>query len=134
MISKYVSSKTKKARDDYKREQNFFNTNNMSPKWDDSKYNTAKIGDMFAFIHSIEDKAEIFQIIGILNNTDRPEYWDMPEHNTRNVLILSQKIRDDTWTRIKNEINRPNWGILRGTTYTDWNDVLFYDENIVYSD
>lgn len=132
IISTYVSGNTKKAREDYKREQKYFNSENISPKWDDSKYNRAKIGDMFAFIHNIEDKAEIFEIKGILNAKDRPYYWNIPEHRRRNVLILSQKIRDDTWSRIKDEINKPNWGILRGTTYTDWNDLLFYNVDEVY--
>jgi hypothetical protein len=132
MVSPYVTGFTKKARVDYKRELIYFDSDKKSPKWDDSKHNLAVVGDMFAFIHNIEDKAELFEIIEIRDAENRPDYWDMPEHRRRNVLILSKKIRDDTWSRFKEELHKPDWGILRGTTRTDWTELLFYDVNDVY--
>lgn len=132
MISTHVSGNTKKARDDYIREQVYFDSLLRSPTWDDSKHNNSKIGDMFGFVHNIENKVELFEIIGILNAINRPDYWDIPEHRRRNVLILSRKIRDDTWTRVKQEIGHPNWGNLRGTYRTDWSDMLYYNVDVVY--
>ena len=34
---------------------------NKESKWDDSKYNNAVVGNMFGFVHQIEDKIEIFK-------------------------------------------------------------------------
>ena len=126
MVTPRVTGNTKKAREDYKREYVNFN-GDISPKWDDSKYNNAIVGDMFAFVHNIEDRFELFEIKGILNRIDRPDYWNIPEHRKRNVLILSKKIREDTWTRAKEEIGLPNWGILRGTCRTNMAESLFHN-------
>jgi hypothetical protein len=78
-----------KARTDYLREEPEFNEG--KPKWDDTRYNKAKIGDLFAFIHQAnnEDRMEIFEVVGIQKATDRPDYWDIDHHRNRNVLHLS---------------------------------------------
>jgi hypothetical protein len=79
---------------------------------------------------NIEDKAELFEIIGIQEAINRPDYWDIPEHRRRNVLILSRKIRDYTWSRVKNEIEKPNWG----TTSTNCDEEnLLHSEDDVYT-
>ena len=84
---------------------------------------------MFGFVHNIENRCEIFEIIGILDVDVRPGYWDIPEHRTRNVLILSKKIIEHTWDFVKTELDKANWGNLRGTTRTEWNDILYYNEH-----
>ena len=65
----------KKARVDYLLELENFS---KESKWDDSRYNNAVIGNMFGFVHQIEDKIEIFEIKNILPANTRPDYWNLP--------------------------------------------------------
>ena len=115
LVSKETSltQNGRKARIDYLRELNNFDT---SPKWDDSKYNTAKIGNFFGFVNHLEDKIELFSIKNILPGDTRPEYWDIPEHKPRNVLILSPKIKEIKWSTFKEQNNISLNYKLRGTT------------------
>lgn len=90
-ITRYVSGNTKVARADYYREQRHFNEDSeFNPKWDDSSRNKAKVGDKFAFVNNLTDSMEIFSVIAIIPVEDRPDYWDLPEHQRRRVLILSK--------------------------------------------
>jgi len=116
LVTKYIRGNTLAARVDYKREREFFNSNTISPKWDDNKYNKACIGDIFGFVHNIENRIELFHITGILKATDRPGYWNLPEHKQRNVIILSKKITQKNWSDVTILLNKPNWKVVMGTT------------------
>jgi len=110
------NSKSMKARKDYVREQENMK-NGINPKWDDSSYNKSRIGDYFAFVRQTEDIVEIFRIEKILNAEDRPDYWDMPEHQRRNVLCLSKMITNNiSWTEFKKLIGYKENYLLRGTS------------------
>ena len=98
-----TTSDGKKARMDYLREQAHFEEYNKA-RWDDSRYNTAKIGDYFAFVHCTQNFVEIFVITDITDAKNRPDHWDMPNHRNRNVLILSKKITETTWTDFKQKL------------------------------
>jgi len=106
----------KKARTDYLREQMHSSSFRLPiAKWDDSKYNTAEVGDYFGFVHQREDIVEIFQIDRIILNHDRPDYWDIHEHRRRNILILSKKLSDINWSSYKEENGYKENFVLRGT-------------------
>jgi len=103
----------KKARVDYLLELENFS---KESKWDDSRYNNAVIGNMFGFVHQIEDKIEMFEITNILPANTRPDYWDLPKHRHRNVLILSPKIEEIKWSEFKTQNNLSLNYKLLGTT------------------
>ena len=106
----------KKARTDYIRERDnssIFTT--KKSKWDDSRYNNAQIGNYFAFVHQNENKMELFKIENILPVNERPEYWNIPEHSRRNVLIPSEKIGENKWSDFKEQNNYNINYKLRGT-------------------
>lgn len=103
----------RKARVDYLLETGNFS---KESKWDDSRYNNAVIGNMFGFVHQIEDKIEIFEIKNILPASTRPDYWDLPKHRHRNVLILSPKIKEIKWSDFKEQNNISENYKLVGTT------------------
>jgi hypothetical protein len=120
-VSKYVSSKTKIAREDYYREQRHFEEDSeFNPKWDDSPGNTATIGDKFAFVQNIRNSMEIFSIIGIISIEDRPDYWDIPEHQRRRVLILSKKENTITFSFYKEQVGYSQNFRSRGTKRLAW--------------
>ena len=95
-----LTAEGKKARIDYFREQEFF-LGGTNPKWDDSHRNNARAGDKFAFVHQDRDYMEIFSIVAILPASARPTYWSMPEHQQRQVLILSQREGTTNFTDFK---------------------------------
>tara|TARA_B100001094_G_C17375789_1_gene414624 strand:- start:30 stop:431 length:402 start_codon:yes stop_codon:yes gene_type:complete len=113
---------TLKARTDYLREQvKFRDESNTNPKWDDSLNNNAEVGDKFAFVQNTTDIMEIFTIIGIIDAADRPNYWDIPEHQQRRLLILSHKEDEISFEAYK-DIHEYNQNfIVRGTTRMKWN-------------
>jgi len=96
---------TIKARADYRREEKHFIGNGHGPKWDDSTYNNAEVGDMFGFVQNGENKIEYFRIEEIIPVQSRPDYWDIPEHQRRQVLKLSKRIRVGTFTEYKTKNN-----------------------------
>ena len=104
----------KKARQDYLREQPFF-TEEGGSKWDDSSANNAQVGDMFSFVHQTRDRMEVFRIVRIVPYTERPDYWDIPEHQRRNVVYLSQKLEERVWSFFKEEAGYGERFSLRGT-------------------
>ena len=113
---------TLKARTDYLREQGKFRAGSITnPKWDDSLNNNAEVGDKFAFVQNTADIMEIFTIIGIIDAEDRPNYWDIPEHQQRRLLVLSHKEDEMSFEAYK-DIHEYNQGyIVRGTTRLIWN-------------
>jgi hypothetical protein len=107
----------KKARTDYLREQEnsaYFKI--PIAKWDDSKFNSARVGDYFGFVQQTKDIVEVFQIERIVLGRDRPDYWDIEEHRRRDILILSRKIIDIKWSSYKEENGYKENFVLRGTT------------------
>jgi len=106
----------KKARIDYLREKkNSEDFTLNSVKWDDSRHGTGEPGDLFAFVHNIRDEMEIFIIKEKINYIDRPDYWDIVEHQRRDVLILSKKIFTIKWSTYKRIHGYKENFILRGT-------------------
>ncbi len=114
LISKTLTSNGKKAKSDYLREKNF-EENGNNPKWDDSKLNNANVGDYFAFVHQKENRVEIYKIESIALANTRPNYWDLPDHQQRNVLHLSSFVKEMTWVEMKNIIGYKDAFLLRGT-------------------
>jgi len=114
LVSKTLTSNGKKARSDYLREKNF-EENGNNPKWDDSKLNNAIIGDYFAFVHQKENRVEIYKIESIALANTRPNYWDLPDHQQRNVIHLSSFAKEMTWVEMKNIIGYKDAFLLRGT-------------------
>jgi hypothetical protein len=108
-----------KARTDYLREKPLF-THGVA-KWDDSKFNSAVIGDMFGFVHQNENRVEVFEIVGITNMINRPDYWDIKEHLDRNVLHLSPIKSELRWTEYKQLAGYKENYSIRGTTKSKWN-------------
>ena len=108
-----------KARQDYLREQSLFTLG--TPKWDDTRYNKACVGDKFGFVNQIEDKIEIFEILRIQPCTERPDYWNIEEHRKRNVLYLSNLKEVKTFSGYLEECNyKPTYRII-GTCHGKWN-------------
>lgn len=114
LVSTSLTSNGKKAKSDYLREKHF-EENGNNPKWDDSKLNNAIIGDYFAFVHQKENRVEIYKIESIALANTRPNYWDLPDHQQRNVLHLSSLVNEMTWVEMKNTIGYKDSFLLRGT-------------------
>lgn len=107
----------KVAKKDYLRERDNLSKNfTENCKWDDSDKNNSIIGDYFGFVHNVENKVEIFKIIDIKRADTRPDYWNLPNHKKRNVLILGPKIKDITFSELKSIKKYKDNYILRGTS------------------
>lgn len=114
----------KKAKTDYIREKEYMIIGNIG-KWDDSKYNKSTIGDYFAFVHQLENKVEIYKIDNILLANKRPNYWDIEEHQKRNVLYLSSiNSKITTWDQMKNLLGYKKEFVLRGTQRSKKNIII----------
>jgi len=106
----------KKARTDYLREQEHSASFKIPiAKWDDSRFNSARVGDYFGFVQQKKDLIEIFQIDRIILGRDRPDYWDIEEHRRRDILILSKKLCDIKWSDYKEANGYKENFVLRGT-------------------
>jgi hypothetical protein len=65
--------------------------------WDDTKHNTARPGDYFAF-KFYNERVIIHQIVSVKNPLDRLPSWALNVgQGDRNVLILSQPMKTLTW-------------------------------------
>ena len=95
---------TKKARDDYIKEQPYFDQYDKT-MWNDNRHNKAKPGDYFAFIHNKENRAEMFVITAVLPPVCRRSYWNTEGHENRNVLLLSRKITEMTWDELRERMS-----------------------------
>ena len=119
----------KKAKNDYLREISNSSSFKLpsTAKWDDSKHNTAKVGNYFGFVHQNRNKniIEIFRIEKIILAIHRPNYWDIIEHKPRNVLILSEKIDEISWSDYKEQNNYKENFVLQGTSRLK-NNTNFY--------
>lgn len=102
------------ARKDYFREKAFFHEHGRS-KYDDSRYNLAKVGDLFCFVHASDDIMEVFFIVAIGPSRHRPEYWNISNHKPRNVLYLSQKKGEFSWKKFKTMAGYQDHFRLQGT-------------------
>ena len=102
----------------------FDDTYDENPLWDDTKKNQAKVGYKFAFVNQIDDKMEIFNIIGILTNDIRREHWNIDNHKDRRVLILSKKISEIKFTEYKKKVEYKERYTIRGTCLSKWNEEL----------
>lgn len=109
----------RKARTDYLREKEHSASFKIPiAKWDDSKFNSARVGDYFGFVQQNKDLVEVFRIERIVLGRDRPDYWDIEEHRRRDILILSKKLSDIKWSSYKIENDYKENFVLRGTTRT----------------
>jgi hypothetical protein len=113
---------TLKARNDYLRERLESDVFTKQSTWDDSRQNDAVVGDYFAHVNATEDRVEVFKILDVLPSTTRRNEWDIVEHRTRRVLVLSPIIRTMTWRELKmmriklnGHVYKPN-AVLQGTT------------------
>ncbi len=123
LVSKTLTHHGKRAKIDYKREKDF-EENGHNVKWDDSKYNNAVVGDYFAFVHNIQDRAEIYRIERISLAETRPNYWDLPNHQRRNVLYFSSMIKEIPWHELKNLLGYNETYYLQGTTRSKKNILI----------
>lgn len=121
---------TLKARNDYLRERLESDGFTKKSTWDDSRHNDAVVGDYFAHVNATEDIVEVFTILDVLPATTRRNEWDILEHRTRRVLILSPCIRTMTWTELKmmrvkhnGVVYQPN-AVLQGTTRIKLSDFI----------
>jgi hypothetical protein len=65
--------------------------------WDDTKYNTARPDDYFAF-KFYNEKVIIHKIVSVKNPSDRlPSWASNVGHGDRNVLILSDPLKTLSW-------------------------------------
>lgn len=113
---------TRRAREDYYREKKESEDFKKPSAWDDSYQNTGKIGDLFGFVDYKADRIEIFRVTGIKEARLRREEWDMENHKTRQVLVLSKKIKETSWSTYRlNELSKFQGvrGVVQGTTRTD---------------
>lgn len=120
----------KKARIDYLREKEHSNSFQIPiSKWDDSIYGNAEVGYYFAFVQHKEDIMEIFKIEKKIIGEKRPGYWDIEEHKTRDILILSHKIGDMKWSDFKNFNNYKENFKLRGTSRLKINKIILHEDD-----
>ena len=121
LITRKVYGNTAVARQDYNRERlHFGEESEFNPKWDDSVSNTAEVGDKFAFVQNTTDTMEIFTIIAIIPAEDRPDYWDLPHHQRRRVLILSKREKVIRFSDYKRRVGYSPNMICRGTQRAKW--------------
>ena len=118
------TSNGKKAKKDYFREKNESHNFTSNLKWDDSRYGTGKVGDLFAFVHNTTDLMEIFVVKGKIDSTNRPDYWDIEEHRRRDVLLLSPKVSEINWSTYKNHQGYKENFVLRGTERLDFDPYI----------
>ena len=95
----------------------YYNTLNRMI-WDDSKYNNAKIGNLFSFVKG--DKMEIHEIKKILDYTHRDKSWVIREHAQRNVLVLSHRYHIMSFMEYKKKVGYKENHFLRGTSRMRW--------------
>jgi hypothetical protein len=109
------------AKRDYIKEMpKFINEHDEHPHWDDTCKNNSEIGDKFGFIHNIANRVEIFEIINILPITSRKDWWIIPEHQRRRVLVLSNKQGEISFTDYKRICGyKDNWK-SQGTQRNKW--------------
>ena len=116
-LDKPSTDNGKKAKIDYLREREHSSSFDLPiAKWDDSKYGKAEIGNYFGFVHQTRNIVEIFRIERIILAEHRPDYWDIPEHRSRNILVFSAQLGEVAWTTYKQNNNYKENFILRGTT------------------
>lgn len=100
--------------------------------WDDTKSNDTKEGDLFGFVFgsgsdSVGERGEglvrIHRVLGIATSAARPPSWsaesriargcsldDLPDHEDRDVLVLSPQIAECTWVEFNRVTGRANDG------------------------
>lgn len=93
-INKKESSKSNQ---DYKEQMQWVNIGKLSWCWDDSKKNTAKPGDFFAF-YFYGNKVILHKIIDTKPPSQRfPSWYKNIGQQDRNVLELSEPLKEFTW-------------------------------------
>lgn len=112
------------SRIDYNRETDHY-LMGITPMWDDSNTNDSRIGDLFVFVEGHaqprtvvgDGRVQIHKIIGIKYEFDengynlaRPQYWKIPAHRNRKVLILSDIVYEGTWVEFCDTMGRQNYG------------------------
>ena len=103
-----------KARAQYKVEQLKFA--NDYAHWYDSKYNTAKVGDLFGFVQMNENTVEIFQVVRIIHPDDIGISWSVYDFRNRQTLVLSPVKSQMKWSALKRKLGYSRKYQLRGTT------------------
>ena len=97
-----------KAKLDYLRERYESNGFREACKWDDTWKNNSVAGQLFAFIHQLENKIQIFKITHVETYEKRRDEWDIIEHRKRNVLHMSPMINEFTLTEFAHNY-LPTW-------------------------
>lgn len=97
-----------KAKLDYLRERYESNGFREACKWDDTWKNNSEVGQLFAFIHQVENKIQIFKITHIETYEKRRDEWDIIEHRKRNVLHMSPMIKEFPLTEFAHNY-LPTW-------------------------
>ena len=110
---------TKISRDDYIKEQQYFDQYDKT-RWDDGWRNTARIGDYFGFVHREENRVEMFVITDILPPVYRRSHWNTEGHENRNVLVLSKKFMEMTWEELRERMKLKKT-FVQGTTRHKFN-------------
>lgn len=107
--------------------------NGLDMIWDDAKSNDSQVGDLFGFVSGAgtdvlgEGWVRIHRIVAILPSSARDDSWsdearrargvkDIPDHDGRNVVVLSEMIGEFTWVELNRVTGRANdgWGkVLR---------------------
>jgi hypothetical protein len=104
MISNYLTitpiskNQKSKANIDFREQLMRTATGELNWCWDDSKYNTAKPGEYFAFFHH-KDRVVIHRIVAVKPPSERLPSWTANVgQTTRNVLELSEPLKELSWS------------------------------------
>ena len=126
---------------DYKEQLGRINEG-LSHVWDDTKHNTAVVGDYFGYAvnqkklssdSKTDGSIEIYKIIGICRPSERLSMWsDNVGQGDRNVVVLSSKcFYKGTLRELKKAVNySPNYNV-QGTICISSGKVVTYFDRIL---
>ena len=100
-----------KAKRDYQREM--VSPNEM--KWDNTKKNLIRVGDIFSFVNNIGDSMQTHEVIGIRDCEERLKKWDIVDHQERTVILLSPVLEVSSFSVYKRAAGYRDNYIVRGT-------------------
>jgi hypothetical protein len=88
----------------------------MNAKWDDRKEGKAEVGDLFAFLHQMEDNMELYKVIGF---DERESHW---EESDRQCIVLKNLGITMQFSKYKLQVGYKENYKLQGTSYGRWVD------------
>ena len=116
--------------------------NGLIHVWDDSKYNTAVVGDYFGYVvnqkkinndEKTNGSIKLYKILEVRNPYERLSTWsDNVGHANRNVIVLSQKCYyEGTLKELKESVGySPNYNV-QGTMCINIGKSLSYFDKIL---